>query len=80
MTALNRLGQLYMDEEEWLRAVHALTDLANRFPNNPHDAWFRVGELYERRLNDRERARAAYLQVQPSSSRYRDAQRRAQQK
>lgn len=80
MTALNRLGQLYIEEEEWLRAVHALTDLANRFPNNPHDAWFRVGELYERRLNDRERARAAYLQVAPSSQRYRDAQRRAQQK
>jgi serine/threonine protein kinase/TolA-binding protein len=80
MTALNRLAQLYQDEEEWLRAVHALTDLANRFPNNPHDAWFRLGEVYERRLNDRERARAAYAQVPQSSSRYRDAQRRAQQK
>jgi TolA-binding protein len=80
MSALNRLAALYVEEEEYLRAAHALTDLANRFPNNPHDAWFRLGELYERRLNDRERARAAYAQVPQSSSRYRDAQRRAQQK
>lgn len=80
MSALNRLAQLYMDEEQYLRAAHALTDLANHFPTNPHDAWFRLGELYDRRLNDKERARAAYAQVPASSPRYKDAQRRAVQK
>jgi TolA-binding protein len=80
MSALNRLAQLYVDQSEYLRAAHALTDLANHFPTNPHDAWFRLGELYERRLNDKERARAAYAQVPKSSPRFKDAQRKAQQK
>lgn len=35
----SRIAQIYTDEDEYLRAVHALTDLANRFPTNPHDAW-----------------------------------------
>jgi hypothetical protein len=57
-----------------------LTELATRFPNNPHDAWWRLGELYERQLRDPDRARAAYAQVPSTSSRYRDAQRRANRK
>jgi TolA-binding protein len=80
MLALNRLAALYMDIDEYQRAAAALTELATRFPDNPHDAWFRLGELYERQLRDPGRARAAYAQVPPSSSRYRDAQRRATRK
>jgi serine/threonine protein kinase/TolA-binding protein len=76
MGVLNRLAEMYMDVDEHLRAATALTELATRFPNNPHDAWFRLGELYERELRDPERARAAYAQVPTTSSRYRDAQRR----
>ena len=45
----------------WRRA--AFTDLATRYPSNPHDAWWLLGELYERRLRDDARARAAYAQV-----------------
>ncbi len=80
MIALNRLAVLYVDIDEHQRAASALTELATRFPNNPHDAWFRLGELYERELRDPERARAAYAQVPPTSARYRDAQRRINRK
>jgi TolA-binding protein len=77
MQALFRLAEIYTDLHQYERAAQALTDLATRFPANPHDAWFRLGELYERQLKDGDRARAAYAQVPGSSSRYREAQRRA---
>ncbi len=79
MIAFNRLAGLYIDLEQWARAAQALTELATRFPNNPNDAWFRLGELYERRFRDIERARAAYAQVPPASARYRDAQRKVKE-
>lgn len=77
MLVLNRLAQLYMDLDQYVRAATTLTELATRFPANPHDAWFRLGELYERQLRDPERAKAAYAQVPASSAKYKDAQRRA---
>jgi hypothetical protein len=40
------------------------------------DAWFRLGELYERRLKDPARALAAYSKVPVGSGKYRDAQRK----
>ena len=57
-------------------AATAYTDLATRYPTNPHDAWWELGEIYERRLRDDERARAAYAQVPAGSKRYQDAQRK----
>jgi TolA-binding protein len=77
MLALYRLGSGYADTDQWEMAAHAWTDLATRFPANPNDAWWLLGELYERRLRDDARAKAAYAQVPPSSRRYQDAQRRA---
>jgi tetratricopeptide (TPR) repeat protein len=76
MTAFSRLADAYVDLGQFERAAEALIDLATNFPNNPHDAWFRAGELYERRLKDLGRARQAYEKVPEGSSRYRDAQRR----
>jgi serine/threonine protein kinase/TolA-binding protein len=76
MPALNRLADLYIDLEQYARGAQAYVDLATNFPNNPFDAWFRAGEIYERRMKDRDRARAAYANVPPTSSRYRDAQRK----
>ena len=52
-------------------------ELATRFPDTRLDAWFKAGEIAEQRLKNREGARAAYLKVPPTSSRYRDAQDRA---
>jgi serine/threonine protein kinase/tetratricopeptide (TPR) repeat protein len=76
MTALNRLAELYVDIDDFPRAAQAYTDLATRFPANPHDAWFRAGEIYERRLKDLDKARAAYANVPEGTARYRDAQRK----
>jgi TolA-binding protein len=76
MLALFRLGTAYNDADLWVQAATAWTDLATRYPDNPHDAWWLLGELYERRLRDAERARAAYAQVPKTSKRYQDAQRK----
>jgi serine/threonine protein kinase/TolA-binding protein len=76
MLSLYRLGAGYADNDQWEMAARAWTDLANRYPDNPNDAWWLLGELYERRLRDTERAQAAYAQVPQSSKRYQDAQRK----
>lgn len=44
--------------------------------NNPGEVFFRLGELYERRLRDPVRAKDAYAKVPPNSPRYNEAQRR----
>ena len=76
MIAYNRLAGFYSDLEQWARAAQALVDLGNNFPDNPYDSWFRAGELLERRVKDRARARDAYAKVPEKSPRYRDAQRK----
>jgi serine/threonine protein kinase/tetratricopeptide (TPR) repeat protein len=76
MLALNRLAELYEDAGQHPFAAQALIDLATRFPDRAQDAWYRLGELYERRLRDPVRAREAYEKVPPGSPRYRDAQRK----
>ena len=76
MGAFNRLAELYDDLDQWERVAQTLTNLGQNFPNNPYDSWFRLGEIYERRLKDATRAREAYAKVPPTSSKYRDAQRK----
>jgi TolA-binding protein len=76
MLALYRLATGLADEDQWALAAAAWTDLGTRYPDNPHDAWWMLGELYERRLRDAARAKAAYAQVPASSKRYQDAQRK----
>jgi serine/threonine protein kinase/TolA-binding protein len=76
MIALNRLVERYMELNQYERAAQALTDLGTHFPKNGVDAWFRLGELYERRLKDPAKARAAYENVPVGSAKYRDAQRK----
>ena len=76
MLALYRMGSGYADADQWELAAGAWTDLATRYPDNPHDAWWLLGELYERRLRDDARAVAAYAQVPSSSKRFQDAQRK----
>jgi tetratricopeptide (TPR) repeat protein len=80
MAAFNRLAGFYEDIDQYERAAQALTALATNFPSNTVDAWFRAGEIYERRLKDMEKARAAYEKVPPGSSKYRDAQRKLQRR
>jgi TolA-binding protein len=79
MIALNRLSEMYVDLNQYERAAEALAALATRFPNAAGDPWFRLGELYERRLKDPARARDAYARVPSTSPKYRDAQRKLKQ-
>jgi hypothetical protein len=76
MLALDRLAELYEDAGQYPFAAQALTDLATRFSDREPEAWYRLGELFERRLKDPARAREAYEKVAPGSPRYRDAQRK----
>jgi TolA-binding protein len=78
MNALNRLSEMYTDLNQHAFAAQVLNDLGTHFPENPYDSWFRLGELYERRLKDPVRARDAYSKVPPTSQKYRDAQRKLQ--
>lgn len=76
--ALAKLAEMYEDLRRYELAAQTLDALAQHFPANTHDAAWRAGEIYERRLKNVDAARAAYARVPPSSSRYKDAQRRAQ--
>jgi TolA-binding protein/predicted Ser/Thr protein kinase len=75
--AFVKLADLYDDMRRYDLAARAFADLGTNFPNNPFDAWFKAGELYERRVNDRAAALKAYQQVPQSSENFREAQRRA---
>jgi TolA-binding protein len=75
-SAFLRLAEAYEDLQQFERAAQAWTDLATNFPTNAGEAWFRAGEIYERRLKNVERARDAFAKVPEGSPRYRDAQRK----
>jgi TolA-binding protein len=70
------LAGLYEDAKRYQLAAEACESLAAAFPSTKYDAWFRAGELYEKRVKDKEKARAAYERVPAASPRYKDAQKR----
>ena len=72
-----QLGESYEKMKLYDLAAQACVELATQFPNTRLDAWFKAGEISERRLKNKDRARAAYLRVPPASARYREAQDRA---
>ena len=76
MIALNQLALGYEDMNQYQAAAEVWEHMAAQFPGNPAEVWFRLGELYERRLRNAEKARAAYEKVPPDSPRYKDAQQR----
>jgi TolA-binding protein len=75
--ALFRIGNMYEDMKRYDLAAQAFENLGTWFPESRYEGWFRAAELYDRRLKNKEKARAAYLQVPPASPRYKDAQKRA---
>ena len=75
-TAWWKLGHIYADTKRYDLAARAFVTLAMRFPETQFDAWFAAAELYERRLADNPRAKAAYGRVPTSSPRFSDAQKR----
>jgi tetratricopeptide (TPR) repeat protein len=76
MAEWSRLANMYDDLEQYQLAATTYESLGTLFPSNPYDAWFRAGEIYERRLKNVDKAREAYAKVPATSARYRDAQRK----
>jgi serine/threonine protein kinase/outer membrane protein assembly factor BamD (BamD/ComL family) len=74
--AFESLSERYKDVRQYALAAEALEQLATRFPANRRDAAWRAGELYEDRVKDQAKARAAYALVPNTSPRYRDAQKK----
>jgi TolA-binding protein len=72
--ALWKLNEMYDDLRRYDLAAQALTDLGTRFPTTRLDVWFKLGELYERRLKDREKASEAFAKVPSTSPQYKRAQ------
>jgi tetratricopeptide (TPR) repeat protein len=80
MVALHQLAAGYEDLDQYQAAADALEQLTAQFQGNPMEVWFRLGELYERRLRNPDKARQAYERVPADSPRYRDAQQRLKRK
>jgi len=76
MLALNQLASAYDDMDRYQAEADVLERLAAQFPGNPVEVWFKLGELYDRRLKLADKAREAYAKVPSSSPRYREAQQR----
>jgi len=81
LVARNRLAQALTQLNRHQEAVDVLEELAAKGGESvPVDLWWRVGETYERRLNDPVKAKEAYAKVPPGSPRYNDAQRKLTRK
>jgi len=80
MPARNRLATMLAGMNRHAESAAVLEELGARFPGNPMEVWFRLGETYERRLNDPAKAREAYEKVPQGSARYVEAQRRLARK
>jgi serine/threonine protein kinase/tetratricopeptide (TPR) repeat protein len=79
MVARNRLAMMLTQLNRHAEAAQVLEDLGAR-GGNPVDVWWRLGEIYERRLNDAAKAREAYAKVPKESPRYGDAQKKLNKK
>ena len=79
MVARNRLAMMLTQMNRHAEAAQVLEDLGAR-GGNPADVWWRLGEIYERRLNDPAKAREAYAKVPQGSPRYSDAQKKLNKK
>jgi TolA-binding protein len=73
-TAMTRLASLYGKLKRYDLAAETYAALAKSHPKNADEAWFRSAEIYRRRLNDGQKARAAYTNVSASSRYFEDAQ------
>jgi TolA-binding protein len=80
LAARNRLAMTLSQNNRHAEAATVLEDLAAKGGENPMDVWWRLGEVYERRLNNPQKAQEAYAKVPPSSPRYNDAQKKLKRK
>ncbi len=70
------VGETYDDLKLYREAVGAFSQLVAHFPETEYGAWWRIGQLYDRRLDDKTRAIGAYGNVREGSEHYSDAQKR----
>jgi serine/threonine protein kinase/TolA-binding protein len=75
MAARSRLATMLAAMDRWAEAAQVLEALGAS-GDAAGETWFRLGEIYERRLRDQAKARVAYAKVPESSPRYNEAQRR----
>jgi serine/threonine protein kinase/outer membrane protein assembly factor BamD (BamD/ComL family) len=81
LVARNRLAMMLSQANRHKEAADVLEELAAKGGETvPADLWWRVGEIYERRLNDPVKAKEAYAKVPPGSPRYNDAQKKLTRK
>ena len=80
LAARNRLALALTQANRHKEAAEVLEDLGARNPGAPSDLYFRLGEIYERRLNDPVKAKEAYGKVPAGSPRYNDAQKKLNRK
>jgi tetratricopeptide (TPR) repeat protein len=76
LAARNRLAMTLSQNNRHAEAAVVLEDLAAKGGENPMDVWWRLGEIYERRLNNPQKALEAYAKVPQASPRYNDAQKK----
>jgi tetratricopeptide (TPR) repeat protein len=75
--ALYELARIYANAKRYEIAALTFQTLAAREPADRYDAWFAAGELFDKRVKDKSRAREAYSHVPSSSSHYAEAQKRS---
>ncbi|HWF85021.1 MAG TPA: tetratricopeptide repeat protein, partial [Vicinamibacterales bacterium] len=75
--AFNKLARIYANAKRFEIAARTFQTLAARDPADRYDAWFAAGELFDKRLKDKARAREAYAHVPSSSRHYAEAQKRS---
>ncbi len=75
--AFNKLARIYANAKRFEIAAQTFQMLAARDPADRYDAWFAAGELFDKRLKDKTRAREAYSHVPSSSPHYAEAQKRS---
>jgi serine/threonine protein kinase/TolA-binding protein len=73
--ARNRLAMTFSQLNRHAEAAEVMEDIGAR-GQTPPDFYFRLGEIYERRLNNPAKAREAFAKVPSGSPRYNDAQRK----
>jgi TolA-binding protein len=73
-----RMSEMFEDLDRHALQAQVLLDLVTRFPRTQHDAYWKLGEILERRLKDKPGAIDAYTRVPPTSPKYRNAQKKVQ--
>ncbi len=74
--ALWELGTLCEEEKAFELAAAAFSQLGERFPRTGYDAWWKAGQILDRKLDRKDEAVLAYQKVPDSSRHFDDAKRR----